>query len=97
MGQVLQFQPRQPIGHSEPIGRKAYFPEYRPVRPTVRESIAWLFFDGGRSVRSIHATYRRECISEHQIEDVLREHHRSRLAVAVNTGRLRAAMERKAA
>lgn len=96
MAQVLRFPAQRDIGFSQPIERKTVASAYSAIKPTVRQSVAWLFFDGERSVRRIQKMYRSERISEHQVEDILREHHRSRVAVALNAGRLRAAMGRAA-
>ena len=53
--------------------------------------IGCAFFDYGVSVRKLHDRRRDEAISEHGIEDILRQYHRSAVARAANIGRLRAA------
>lgn len=97
MGRVLQFPRQRSMGFFEPIDFTSLSPIHNRMPLEMRESIARMFFQHWCSVRRCAARYRKDGVTEFDVERIIREQNAKDVAKALNMGNLRTVPLRRAA
>jgi len=91
MAKLFDFPPTGTTGDPKPPAPARKTSGTSRIPQSIRESVSRMFYDCRRSVRKIQSFYRVERVSERDVEDIIRDAYRERIARAMNIGRLRAA------